>query len=143
MIDKLLTFWDDTEVLTTAASTHLIDLRAARQMGPGNTLWVVAHVTTAMTDAGSDSTMTLTLETDTLATFGSAVVAQTIGTFAAVSAAGTMLAAPIAKFAAAEQFLRAKLTVANGDLSTGKFTCYIASSPQEATLYPNAITITH
>lgn len=142
MLDKFLMFDDASQHLTTEASTNLIDLSAARNMAVGTPLWFVIHVTTAFTDSGSDSTMAITLETDTAAAFSSATTAQTIGTFAALAAAGATMMAPLQVFGTAERFLRVKYTVANGDLSTGKFTAYLTSDIQKALLYAKNYTIT-
>jgi hypothetical protein len=140
-IDGQLLFDDDTEHLTTEAGTNVIDLGGAEDLGYGEPLWFVAIVTTAFTDGSSNSTMALTLETDTADTFGSATTVQTLGTFAALSAVGTRIVARVQPFATPERYLRLKYTVANGDLTTGKFTAFITKDVQNATVYPDSITI--
>lgn len=142
MYDKFNAFSEAQAVTADAASTNLIDLKAARQMGAGRPLYVVVHCVTAMTDASSDSTCTVTVETDTAASFGSATTAQTIGTFAALAAAGTVIIAPLMVFGTAEAFVRLKYTMANGNLSTGSFTAYLTLDPNIATLYAKNYTIT-
>jgi hypothetical protein len=127
--------------LTTEASTNLIDFSAIRNLGVGENLYFVAIVTTAFTDTGSDSTMTLTLETDDNSGFSSALTGQTIGTFAALSAAGTRLVARLQPDTINERFLRVKYTVANGNLTTGNFTTFLCHDIQAYTSYPDAITI--
>jgi uncharacterized protein YdbL (DUF1318 family) len=93
-------------VTATAASTNLIDLGAIRNMGVGENLYLVVVCTTAMTDAGSDSTLAVTVETDDNSSFSSATTTQTIGTFAAVSAAGTKLVARIQPDQMNERYVR-------------------------------------
>ena len=142
MLDKYALLSDEQAVTAAAASTNLIDLLAARQWGTGRPLYVVCVCTLAMTDGSSNSTLAVILETDTTAAFSSATTAQTIGTFAAVSAAGTILGpVALAKFGTAERFLRGYYTPANGDLSQGSFTLAITPDPQDWTAYADGITI--
>lgn len=141
MKDLFLTFSDAQAITASAASTNVIDLRAARQMAPGQELWINVHCVVAMTDAGSDSTVTVTVDTDDNAAFSSPTSSvQTLAVFAAVSAAGTMRKAPLVVIPTPERFLRLTYTVANGNLTTGSFTAYLSLTPQEATLYPAGYT---
>lgn len=143
IIDLQNVFDDNAEHLTTEASDNVIDLRAIRNVGVGENLYVVVRVTTAFTDAGSDSTMTLTIETDDNEAFGSATTAQTIGTFGATSAAGSELIARIQPGVMNERYARLKYTVANGDLSTGKFDAFLVKDIDQFTAYPKGYTITN
>jgi Bbp16-like protein len=140
-IDAALLFDNGIQHLTTEAGTDYIDLGAVRNIGVGEDLYFFAVVTVAFTDASSNSTMALTLETDDASTFGSPTTVQTIGTFAALSAIGTRLVAKLQPDAILERFLRLKYTVANGDLSTGKFTAGITKDIQAYTSYADNITI--
>jgi uncharacterized protein YdbL (DUF1318 family) len=128
-------------VTATAASTNLIDLGAIRNMGVGENLYLVVVCTTAMTDAGSDSTLAVTVETDDNSSFSSATTTQTIGTFAAVSAAGTKLVARIQPDQMNERYVRLKYTPANGNLTTGSFTAFITHDIDAYTSYADGITI--
>jgi len=143
ILDAALLFDNGIEHLTTEASTDYIDLGpgASRNIGVGETLYFVSIVTVAFTDASSNSTMTLTLETETDSAFGSATTVQTIGTFGALSAIGSRLIAKIQPDAILERYLRVKYTVANGDLSTGKFKSFITKDIQAWTAYADNITI--
>ncbi len=143
--DALVRFDNAAAHLTTEASDDIIDWSSVgRDIGTGETLYIVAVVTTAFTDAGSDSTMTLVLETDALEAFGSATTAQTIGTFAALSAVGSRLAVKLdpGVLASTEQFMRIGYTVAGGDLTTGAFTTYITHNIESWKAYPDGYTIT-
>ncbi len=104
-------------VTTTAtASTNLIDLKAANlQIGKGTPLVIRVYYT--VTAAGAGATVVVTLEQDTLAAFGSATTIGTIGTFAALAAAGTGFDYLIPISAVSEQFIRLMYTVAGGTLT--------------------------
>ena len=80
-----------------------------------------------MTDTGSDSTMTLVLETDDNAAFASATTAQTLGTFSASSAVGSTIVVPLQLNSINERYIRVGFTVANGNLTTGSFTTFITN----------------
>ncbi len=125
MYDKLNTFGTDQAVTTTAASTDIIDLGAARDMGNGEPLELVILVTETVTASGA-ATVTFTLETDDNAGFSSTFVlasSSAIGK-AALTAGTAVLRASAARCRA----LPAQPTtrVATGPLTAGKFT---ASSP--------------
>ena len=143
MILDAQNLYDQTnQHLTTGASTNIIDHGIARDLGTGEDIYIVAVVTTAFTDAGSDSTMTLTLETDNDVAFGSpTTAAQTLGVFAALSAVGTILIAKLQPGALNEQYSRVKYTVANGDLTTGKFTVALTKDIQKYVSYARNYTI--
>lgn len=140
-IDSQELFSDSQAITATAASTNLVDLGAIRDLGLGENIYVVVACTVAMTDASSDSTVTVTIETDDSASFGSATTTQTIGAFAAVSAAGTQLIARLGIGQMNERFARLKYTVANGNLTTGSFDAFLTHDIQKATVYADAITI--
>lgn len=143
LIDRQLRFSSEQAITATAASTDLIDLGTAnRDMGVGTPhLWLVSVVTTALTDAASNSTITVSLETDTAAAFGSATTAQTCGTFAALAAVGTTIIVPVQPFATDERFVRVMYTTANGDLTTGSFTTFLTTDPHNWVARPDGSTI--
>ena len=141
ILDAHLLFDDAAAHLTTEASTNLVDLGAIRDIGTGENLYFVILVDTAFTDASSNSTMAITLETDDNASFSSAATAQTIGTFAALAAAGTTMYAKLQPGTINERYLRVKYTVANGDLTTGAFTAFLTKDLQKYTNYADGITI--
>lgn len=139
MLDKNLFFDDNAEQLTTGASTNYLDLEIGRNIGAGTPLYIESLVRTAMTDAGSDSTMTLTLETDDNTSFSSPTTLQTIGTFSATSAVGTKLSVGLVISDSVQRYIRVKYTVANGDLTTGKFSTYITTLSDVNTAYADGI----
>lgn len=135
MLDIELIFDENAEHLTTEESIYFLDLNSVRNIGAGQTLYIESLVKEAMTDAGSDSTMTLTIETDSTDQFSSPTTVQTIGTFSAASAAGTKLSVGMAVTDLYERYLRIKYTVAGGDLTTGKFSSYITLMPSVDRIY--------
>jgi hypothetical protein len=141
LTDAQLMLDEESAHLTTEATTNYIDLSAARDIGAGRNLYVFAAVTTAMTDGASNSTMTLTLESDDNTSFSSATTIQTIGVFSALSAVGTTLVARLQPITTPERYLRGKWTVANGDLSTGNFTVTITDDVDKWRAYANGYTI--
>lgn len=141
-VDAHALFSDAQAVTAAAASTNLIDLGAAQsRIGVGEELFIVVQVDVAMTDAGSDSTLAVTLEQDDAAAFGSATSIQTIGTFAEVSAVGTRLVARIAPDVVTERYIRLYYTPANGNLTTGSFTAYVAKDIQADRAYADGFVI--
>lgn len=140
-VDAQNLFSDAQAITASAASTNLIDFGSARDIAVGRELYVVIIVDTAFTDAGSDSTVTVTVETDDNAGFASATVVQTIGTFAALSAAGSRKVARLQPDAGWERYVRLNYTVANGDLTTGALTAFLALDLQAFTAYPIGYTV--
>ena len=126
--DAKLFFDEAAAHLTTAVSTNTVDLSTVRDIGIGGKLFVVAIVTTAMTDGSSDSTMQLDLVDDDNEGLASPATLQNICTFPATSAVGTTYYTTIDPGKMTQQYLGVKYTVANGDLTTGSFTVYITPS---------------
>ncbi len=127
-VDAQNLFSDAQAVTSDAASTNLIDLKAIRDMGTGHDVYIVVLVDVAMTDGSSNSTCAVTIETDDADTFGSATTVQTVGTFAATSAAGTVLVAKLQPSSSWERYIRLKYTMTNGDLSAGSFTAFLTTN---------------
>lgn len=131
----------DDQAVTAAAVSENIYRQALNDSGNATLpfgdhcekLYVVVTCTAAMTDASSNSTLAVTLESDTDASSGgdtlgnSPTVHATVGTFPATSAAGTQL---IAEFPNREQYgeyIGLRFTPANGDLSGGTFHAVITN----------------
>jgi len=141
ILDAALMFSNPQAVTADAASTDYIDLGAVRNLGVGENLYVFVVCTVAMTDGSSNSTCTVTIESDDNSSFSSAVARQTIGTFAALSAIGTRLVARLQPDVINERYIRLKYTMANGDLTTGSFKAGICHDVDAYTSYADAITI--
>lgn len=140
ILDNTLVFSDAQAVTATAASTNLVDFGAVRNMGVGENLYVVVLLDVAMTDSGSDSTITVALEGDSTTTV-TPDYTRNLFTFSAVSAAGTMKIARLSPADVALQYLQLKYTTANGDLTTGSFTAFITHDIQAYNSYADGITI--
>jgi len=140
MYDKLNAFGTDQAVTATAASTDIVDLGAARDMGNGEPLELVILVTETVTAAGA-ATVTFTLETDDNAGFSSTFVLASSGAMAkAVLTAGTevlRVKVPLD----AERYLRTNYTVATGPLTAGKFTAFLAHDRQASRAYASGFTV--
>ena len=141
-IDAQLLFSDAQAVTAAAGSTNTIDLSAVRDIGNGRPLFIVVTVDVALTDIGSDSSVTVALEGDSTTTF---TPDGTINLFTipAVSAAGSIFIASLSPSAAPLQFqyIRLLYTPNNGNLTTGSFTAFIALDIQRYVSYADAITI--
>ena len=140
-VDAQNLFSDAQAVTAAASSTNLIDLGSARDIGVGENLYLVCSIDVDMTDGGSDSTLAVTLETDDNEGFASATTIATVGTFAAVSVAGTRLVIKLPPDASYEQYIRVTYTPANGNLSTGSFTTFLTIDLQAFTPYPIGYTV--
>lgn len=132
-IDKFNQFSDAQAVTATAISENVIDAQhvsnTLKDLGAGEELYLVVVCTTAMTDGSSDSTVTVTLESDSTANLAtSATVHVTLPAFAALSAAGTMRAVALPQSLLYERYLGVRYTVANGDLTTGSFSAFLTKS---------------
>jgi len=136
--DALATF-AKAQAITASAKSDIIDLKAAiRDIAVGTPLYLVCSVDVAFTDAASDSTVTVALETDDLEAMGSPVIRQTFGIFPALSAIGKILNDTplfIQPNVLIEKFCRLDFTVTGGNLSTGSITAYITDTPQLVRTY--------
>lgn len=138
ILDNDLLFSNAQAITASARSTNVVDTgplftgNLGRNLGVGEPLWIFIDVVVAMTDAGSDSTITVTLETDDNAAFSSAATIATLITIAAVRPAGTMFVfrVPPAQAVPYERFLSLNYTVANGNLTTGSLTAGIVKDVQ-------------
>lgn len=139
-VDAQLTFSDAQAITATARSTNVIDTgplfsgNTGRNLGVGERLYIVVTCDVAMTDSGSDSTLTVTLETDDNAAFSSTAIVATLGSIPALTAAGAIFvyALPVAGAVPYERYLSLLFTAVNGNLTTGSFT---ASITKDASIY--------
>lgn len=140
-VDKLALFSDAQAVTAAAASTDSIDLGAVRNIGVGEDLYVFVTVDVALTDSGSDSTVTVSLEGDSTSTF-SPDGTTTLFTIPALAAQGQKYYAKISPdFAANFRYLQLRYTPNNGNLSTGTFTAGIVKDIDKYNSYPKGYVI--
>lgn len=140
-VDAQLLFSDGQALTAAAASGNYVDLSAARNIGVGEALYVVVTIDVAFTDASSDSSVAVDLYGDSTTTF--TPDAQTrLFTIPAVAAAGNVYIARISPdFAANYRYLELYYTPANGNLSTGTVTAFIAKDVSAFTAYAKNYTI--
>jgi len=139
ILDQDLAFSQAQTIPTgaTTASTNLVDLQAVRDIGVGEDMELVVVITTALVGAG---TVAVIIQTDDNAAFSSPVTAQTIGTFAAASAAGTKMSAKIQPNAIVERYMRVAYT--SGVLTGGAASAYLTHGVDNVRYYADALTIT-
>lgn len=142
ILDAHNLFSDAQAVTAAAGSDNTIDLGAVRDIGTGQPLYVVVTVDVAMTDSGSDSTLTVALEGDSTTTF-TPDGTETLFTIPAVSAAGAKFFARLAPGSAPLQYryIRLKYTPNNGNLTTGSFTAALVQGIEKFVAYADGVTI--
>lgn len=144
ILDNNLMFSEDQAVTASAVSTNVIDIGATRDIGVGTDMYLISICTVAMTDASSDSTITVTLRSDGSLNGGALTSANTLltlGTFAATSAIGTRLITKLPPGLNYERYLDVYYTAANGNLSTGSFTTMLVKDAQLDAVYPGGFTV--
>lgn len=145
LIDKQTEFSSAQAITASAASTNYIDLNSVRNIGAGEPMYLVLHVTTAFTDASSDSTVTPSLETDSDSGFATALATiRTYDVFAALTAANTIRKyrlEPVTDAGPYKRYIRMYYTVANGNLSTGAISAFLLQDVQAWTAYAAGYTI--
>ena len=141
-VDAQNLFSDAQAVTAAAGSTNTLDLGAVRDIGTGTPLFLVIVVDVAMTDSGSDSTVTVAIEGDTTTTFTPDGTANVL-TIPAISAAGTQFIVPLAPGLAPLQYryIRLLYTPNGSDLTAGTFTAFLTHNIQKYTSYADGITI--
>ena len=140
LIDKQLVFSDDQAITASAASTNVIDLGEARDIGNGEELFLYIQVTETLDDVGDNSTITPKLETYDNEAFGSATTLRTYEAITANKAAGSEYFYRLEP-ASYERYIRLYYTVANGDLSAGKLTATIVKDIPKQRHYPTSTDI--
>lgn len=142
IIDTNLRFSNAQAITAAAQSTNVLDLHKGRDPGNGRPLFVVVVVTTAFTDAGSDSTLTVALEGDSTAAMVPAK-SRDLFIIPALAAAGDTFISPLHPKGAVEayQFLDLKYTPNNGNLTTGSVTSFIVEDVAAWVAYAKNYTI--
>lgn len=139
--DAQLLFSDAQALTAAAASTNLLDMGAARDLGTGGDLYVVLTVDVAFTDSGSNSTLTVDLYGDSTTSF-TPDNTQTMFTVAAVAAAGdTYIGRVSPGLAANYRYLELYYTPNNGNLTTGTVTAFLTNNIQKYVSYAKNYTI--
>lgn len=141
-VDSQLLFCDALAITSAVGSTNTLDLSAIRDIGSGRPLFLVVTVDVAMTDGSSNSTLAVAIEGDSTTTI-TPDATQDVLTIPAVSAAGAIFIVALSPTLAPLQYryIRLKFTPANGDLTTGSFTAFLALDVQNYKSYADNITI--
>ena len=141
LLDAQNLFSDGQALTADADSTNYIDLSVARNLGVGRTLYVALAVTVAMTDSGSDSTVTVSAEYDSTTTF-TPDATQQLFIIPALTAAGTLYYAPLAPLPSTlYRYVQLTYVMTNGDLTTGTVTAGIVLDIDKNFAYADGITI--
>jgi hypothetical protein len=143
ILDAQLQFSDAQAITADAASTNIVDMGvAARDIGTGESLYIVVNVDVAFTDSGSDSTLAVILEGDSTATL-TPDASLTLFTIPALAAVGDQFIARLDPSAAVlqYQYLGLQYTPANGNLTTGSVTAHMTNSIDAYVYHADAITI--
>lgn len=140
--DKQLEFASAQAVTAQAVSTNVVDLKKAGiDIGAGENVYVHVNCDVAMTDSGSDSTITAELVTDDNSGMSSAVVVQTLGVFPALSAVGAKVLARIQPSNLFERYIAIRFTPTGGNLTTGSFSAHILKDADVQKSYASGFTI--
>ncbi|KKN72131.1 hypothetical protein LCGC14_0414170 [marine sediment metagenome] len=145
ILDAEALFSDDQAITITAASTNLIDLgtpgtpiRAAQaltpDLGAGVLKPILVQVTTAFTAAGA-GTLTVALQMDTTAAFGSPTALWTSAAIGkATLVAGYKFLISNIPIGTLEQFIRLNYTVATGPMTAGNIVAGIVAARNQAVI---------
>lgn len=139
ILDNQLVFSSAQTLTATTSSTNTVDLgNAVHDIGTGESMYFVVRVTTTLADTDSDATCAVTLVTDDNDSFSSTTTAVTVGTFAAVSPAGTEMIYRLSPGAITERYLKVLYTVSGGPFSAGAVDAFLVKDVQKWTAKPNA-----
>lgn len=144
ILDAQLSFCDLQAVTAAAVSTNTVDLGPVkggfRDIGVGERLFTFVNVTTALTDAGSNTGVVVTMQGDTTAAFGSPV-SDTLFTIPKNAAAGSIYYASLTPgmLSLQKQFLRLNFAPAGASLTGGAFSAKIVYNEQFYINYKDAI----
>lgn len=142
IIDAQNMFSNAQAITAAAGSTNTIDLKAVRDIGTGQPLYIALLVTTTLDDTGDNSTLAVALEGDSTESF-TPDATRTLVTLAANTAAGSQYFFPLQPNGGPEQlrYIRLSYTPANGDLSAGAVSAWLTHEAPVSKAYADAITI--
>jgi hypothetical protein len=159
-VDKQTEFSDAQAVTASAISSNVLDLfsvkaggAAAADISPNTRidigegtgdLWLVVSTQTSITDAGSDATLVVTLESaDDAALTTNAIVHASTGTlaFATYATAGTTILATRLPPGLYRRYLGLRYTVASGPFTGGAIDAYLTPTLQLNRPYKSGFTV--
>lgn len=141
-VDSQLLFSSAQAITAAAGSTNTLDLGAVRDIGTGEPLYLVVVVTTALTDSGSDSSVTVAMEGDSTTSF-TPDGTENVLLVPAVAAAGDTFFAALnpGSLPLQYQYVRLLYTPNNGNLTTGSFTAFLTKDIAKYKAYAKNYTI--
>lgn len=159
-VDKQTEFSDSQAVTATAISSNVLDLfsvkagaAAAADISPNTRidigegtgdLYLVVSVPTAITDSGSDATLTVSLESaDDAGLTTNAIVHFSTGAlaFATYATAGTVIVAIRLPAGLYRRYLGVRYTVASGPFTAGALDAYLTPTLQLNRPYKSGFTV--
>lgn len=150
-VDKHLEFSDAQAVTATAISANVYDRisnasgkNVLADIGTGQDVYLVVLTQAVATDASSDATLTVTLESDSdvgLSTSPTVHFSTGALAFAAFSPAGSVLAAVKLPAGDYERYLGVRYTVANGPLTAGAFDAFLTTDVSAWRAYDRNYTV--
>jgi hypothetical protein len=144
-LDAQLSLASSQAVTSTAVSTNTIDLSpmlsAQRNIGAGQSIYVVIRTMTTATAAGA-ATVDFQVVTDTAANLGTATIAQSTGAIAktALTAGSQLIVIPVPP-TALKRYLGVNFAVATGPLTAGAFSVDVVLDPQVWQAYKRNYTV--
>lgn len=156
-VDTQTEFSDAQAVTATAISANVIDTQAAlgggtniaggnttQDIGQGEDVYLNVVTAVAITDTGSDATLTVTLESATDAGLTTAAVVHfSTGAlaFASYAAAGSVIAQIKLPAADYKRYLGLRYTVGSGPFTAGAIDAYLSKDIQRNKIYKSAFTV--
>lgn len=151
MIFDALELFSSSQSITTGSgsgsapgvrSTNILDLGQERRIGTGENIYLVVLCTLAMTSSGSNDALDVNLYSDTDSAFGSPTLMQKVGTFPAVSAAGTRIVCRLNPEVLNERYIGLYfLSQTTDPLTQGSFTAFLTHDIDASDSYADNIKI--
>lgn len=135
-LDKNLAFSEEQAVTSTAASTNVVDLGVARQIGIDGSLDIAITVTEAAAATGAATVVVTLQESSDNSTFTDVVSSAAIGKATLVAGYQFFMKVPADL---SKRYLRMNYTVATGPLTAGKFSAHMVDGIQKSKSYADAI----
>lgn len=144
LVDANLRLSSGQSVVTgDPASSNIINLGLAnRDPGTGRPVYLVSVVTTAFTDSGSNSTVTVRLRGDSTSTI-TPDATRDLFIIPALAAVGDTFISPLHPRGNVEQYqyIDVQYVLTGGDLTTGNVTTFLTQDPQAWVAKANNYTI--
>lgn len=142
ILDKDNLFSDAQAVTATAASTNVIDLGTARDIGNGEPLEILVVANETFDSAADGASLTISVETDSDEGFGTAVTVQeSVSIPEADLAAGEQVFKVKLASADFSRYVRLNYTVAGENFTAGTLTAGLILDRQNYKTYPSGFSV--